>query len=600
MTQTTLPSREEIPVEQTWNLESIFPDIEGWENALKEVETKLPELAEYQGTLGDSPQTLLAYLDVSQDIARLAMKVMVYAELAQSTDVSDTAAAARSGQGRGLMTKVSTARAFAEPELMEIGFEKLNQWAVEEPDLALYQHYFEDLKRQAEHVRSKDVEEVLAMAMEPMQPNTPYTMLVNAELKFKPATSSDGTEMEIGQSSIGSLNTNADQEVRRTAHENYADAYLDFKNTIAGIQTMAFQRDAFNARARRYDSTLGASLDPNSIPTDVFHNLIEVFKKNLPTWHKYWRVRRKALKLDEFHVYDIKAPLADDKVNVPYDQAVDWICEGMAPLGDEYVSILRDGCTVDRWVDYARNRGKRQGAFSWGSYDTQPFIMMSYADDVFSMSTLAHELGHSMHSYNTRSTQPYVYGHYSLFVAEVASNFNQAMVRDFLFKTQSDPAFELALIEEAMSNYHRYFFIMPTLARWELEMHQRIEKGAPVNSDIYTDRCAELFSEGYGEEVVYDKDRIGITWAQFGHMYMNYYVYQYATGISGAHALADGVLAGKEGAAERYMDFLKAGSSIYPLDALKMAGVDMTNPEPVESAFAVLAGIVDRLEALVE
>jgi len=599
MTQTKLPSREEIPVEQTWNLDSIFPNIEAWESAYKEVETRMPELAEYQGTLSDGPKTLLAYFDKSQQMLRLAMQVMVYAALDQSTDVSDTTAAARAGQGRGLMTKVFAASSFAEPELMEIGFEKLNQWTAEQPELALYKHYFEDLERQAEHVRSKDVEEVLALAMEPMQPNTPYTMLVNAELKFKPATSSDGAEMEIGQSSIGSLTTNPDQEVRRTAHENYADAYLEFKNTIASIQTMAFQRDAFNARSRRYGSTLDASLDPNNIPTEVFHNLIEVFKKNLPTWHKYWRVRRKALKLDKFHVSDIKAPLADDKVDVPYARAVDWICEGMAPLGDEYVSVLRDGCTKNRWVDYARNRSKRQGAFSWGSYDTQPFIMMSYADDVFSMSTLAHELGHSMHSYNTRSTQPYVYGNYSLFVAEVASNFNQAMVRDYLFKTQSDPAFQLALIEEAMSNYHRYFFIMPTLARWELEMHQRIEEGAPVNADIYTKRCAELFSEGYGDEVVYDNDRIGITWAQFGHMYMNYYVYQYATGISGAHALADGVLAGEDGAAERYLDFLNAGSSLYPLDALKLAGVDMTVPEPVESAFAVLADVVDRLEALV-
>jgi oligoendopeptidase F len=377
------------------------------------------------------------------------------------------------------------------------------------------------------------------------------------------------------------------------------DAYLEFKNTIAAVQTMAFQRDVFNTRSRLYSSTLEASLKPNNIPEEVFHNLINTYKKNLPTWHKYWRVRRKALEFDTLHVYDIKAPLTDEKVEIPYDMAVDWISKGMEPLGEEYVQILHDGCTVNRWVDRALNKGKRQGAFSWGSYDTQPFIMMSYADDVFSMSTLAHELGHSMHSYFTRSTQPYVYGHYSLFVAEVASNFNQALVRDYLFKTQDDPAIQMALIEEAMSNYHRYFFIMPTLAQWELEMHQKVEQGAPVNADIFTDRCAELFIEGYGDEVEYEKDRIGITWAQFGHMYMNYYVYQYATGISGAHALADRVLAGEDGAVEAYLDFLKAGSSIYPLDALARAGVDLTDPEPVEKAFGVLADIVDRLEVLV-
>jgi oligoendopeptidase F len=352
-------------------------------------------------------------------------------------------------------------------------------------------------------------------------------------------------------------------------------------------------------RARNYASSLEASLEPDNIPTEVFHNLIDVFKQNLPTWHKYWRIRRKALGYKKFHVYDIKAPLMENKPVVPFEQAVDWICEGMAPLGDEYVSVMRDGCTINRWVDRARNQGKRQGAFSGGAYDTQPFIMMSYADDLFSLSTLAHELGHSMHSYYTRSTQPFIYGRYSLFVAEVASNFNQAMVRDYLFETQPDPDFQLGLIEEAMSNFHRYFFIMPTLARWELEMHQRVEQGAPVNAQIFTDRCAELFKEGYSDKVEYDHERIGITWAQFGHMYRNFYVYQYATGISGAHALVDSVLEGGEHATERYLDFLKAGSSLYPLDALQTAGVDLTSPEPVEKAFKVLADIVNRLEDLI-
>jgi oligoendopeptidase F len=245
-----------------------------------------------------------------------------------------------------------------------------------------------------------------------------------------------------------------------------------------------------------------------------------------------------------------------------------------------------------------RNKGKRQGAFSWGAYDTQPFIMMSYADDVFSLSTLAHELGHSMHSYYTRKTQPYVYGQYSLFVAEVASNFNQAMVRNHLFNSLEDPDLQMALIEEMMSNYHRYFFIMPTLARFELEMHERVERGEPVNAQTMIELTADLYKEGYGEEVIFDKDRIGITWAQFGHMYRNFYVYQYATGISGANALADRVLKQGEPAAEAYLNFLRAGSSAYPLEALKAAGVDLTNPKPVETAFKVLADAVNRLEKL--
>ena len=326
--------------------------------------------------------------------------------------------------------------------------------------------------------------------------------------------------------------------------------------------------------------------------------MIEVFKKNLPTWHRYWRLRRKALGYERFHVYDIKAPLTQDKPVVPFQQAVDWICEGMSPMGDEYVSILRQGCLQDRWVDRACNKGKREGAFSSGSQGTRPFIMMSYADDLFSLSTLAHELGHSLHSYYSRQSQPFIYSRYSLFVAEVASNFNQAMVRRYLFETQKDPGFQIALIEEAMSNYHRYFFIMPTLARFELEMHSKVERGQPISADILINLMADLFKEGYGGEVEFDRERIGITWAQFGHMYMNFYVYMYATGISGAHALSSGVLAGQPEAVERYLDFLKAGGSIYALDALKMAGVDLTQSEPVEKAFTVLSGLVDRLESL--
>jgi oligoendopeptidase F len=589
-----------VPTDETWNLESIFDSVEEWDAAYKEVKDRLPELQAFEGQLARGPETLIDCLDTYQEVLRLAERVLVYAMLASSADVSNQEAAARAGQGRSLIAQAASAASFLEPELMAIGFETLYGWLDEEPELAIYHHYLEDLERQQAHVRPAEVEEVLALAIDPLGgASTTYSALTNADLPFEPARTEDGDEMEVGQSSISDLITHTDREVRRTTWENYADSYLAFQNTIAGLQTGGIKKDVFNARARRYESSLEASLFPSNIPVEVFHNLIEVFKANLPTWHRYWRVRREALCYGELHVYDIKAPLTEAKPEVSYEQAVDWICEGMEPLGEDYVGILRRGCGEGRWVDRARNKGKRQGAFSSGAYDTQPFILLSYADDVFSLSTLAHELGHSMHSYLTRKTQPYVYGRYSLFVAEVASNFHQAMVRDYLFRTQEDPVLQLALIEETMSNFHRYFFIMPTLARFELEMHQRVEQGAPVNARSMIDLTADLFKEGYGDEVVFDRDRIGITWAQFAHMYMNFYVYQYATGISGAHALAARVLSGAPEAAEKYLGFLKAGSSIYPLDALKAAGVDLATPEPVERAFASLADVVDRLEALV-
>jgi oligoendopeptidase F len=599
MTHSHLPARSEVPQEETWNLESIFASLKEWENAYQDMEKILPDIDVYKGKLNQKPEVLLGCLELREKLLRGAEKVAVFSGLDSTTDASDQQAQARSGQGQSLLNKAVARVAFIEPELLLLGWEKLENWMDKFPSLLVYEHYFEDLFRKQAHLRSTEVEETLAMAADPLNylPGA-YGNLVNADITFIQAVAEDGTTREIGQSSINGLITDPDREVRRTAWENYADGYLSYQNTIAATQTGALKRDVFLAKARGYNSSLEASLFPNNIPPEVFHNLIQVFKDNLPTWHRYWRIRKDILGFDQLHVYDIKAPLTSTKPMIPYHQAVEWICDGMNPLGEEYVKVMRNGCLEGRWVDRARNKGKRQGAFSWGMHDTQPFIMMSYADDVFSLSTLAHELGHSMHSYYTWQNQPFVYGDYSLFVAEVASNFNQAMVRNYLFETQTDPEFQMALIEETMSNYHRYFFIMPILARFELEMHQRVERGEPVNAQSMMELTADLFKEGYGDEVVFDQDRIGITWAQFGHMYANFYVYQYATGISGANALVDRVLTRGEKAAKDYLDFLKAGDSLYSLDALKKAGVDLTNPEPVKIAFKVLAETVDRLEKI--
>jgi len=596
---TTLPPRREVPPEQTWDLESVFASPADWEAACQRLSDMLPKLASFQGRLGEGAQAILEYLNLAQEAGILAGKIRTYAFNKSAVDSTDQEAVARAGQSTTLLSRYFAAVAFSDPELMAIGFERLQDWITQTPELAYFAQYVDRLQKHQAHVRSGEVEQVLAMTSDPFSgPWSVYSMLNNADLTFKPALASDGAQLEVGQASIAALVTHPDRQVRRTAWENYADGYLAFKNTYAAALTAAIKQDVFNVRARGYETSLHASLEANDIPVQVFHNLIATFQKNLPTWQRYWRLRKKALGYDQFHVYDIKAPLTPAKPQVSYQQAVEWITAGMAPLGEEYMGILRRGCLEDRWVDWARNKGKREGAFSSGSYGTRPFIMMSYADDLFSLSTLAHELGHSLHSHYTRANQPFIYSRYSLFVAEVASNFNQAMVRDYLFRTQPGGDFQIALIEEAMSNYHRYFFIMPTLARFELELHSRLERAAPLSAEVLIGLMADLFKEGYGEEVVFDRERIGITWAQFAHMYMNFYVYQYATGISGAHALAHAILAGEAGAAERYLDFLKAGSSLYPLEALLKAGVDLASPEPVERAFAVLAGLVDRLENL--
>ncbi len=597
---TALPERKDIPIEETWDLESIFPDVEAWQAALGAVVARIPELTQYQGKLSEGPKTLRACIELMSELMRQGAKVMSYGSLGAATDATNQDALARMGQGMGLMHKLFSVASFVKPELMQIGIPTLRQWLQDNPDLRVYTHFIDNLEHEQAHIGSREVEEVIALTGQAMGASfQTFTALTSSELQFKPAVDSEGKTIEVGQSSVDGLVTHQDREVRRSAWQSYADGYIAMRNTLANTQLGGLHKDLFTMRARKYDSCLEAALYQFDIPTSVFHNLIDVFTKNLPTWHRYWALRKKALKLDRFEVFDIKAPLNQNPPVIPFEQAVEWICEGMAPLGADYVNTLRRGCLEERWVDRAVNKGKRQGAFSSGVYDTHPFILISYQDNVFSLSTLAHELGHSMHSYTTNKHQPFIYSRYAMFVAEVASNFNQALVRDHLLKTQTDPAFQLALIEEAMSNFHRYFFIMPTLARWELAMHEAVEKSAPLNSRLMSQKCADLFKEGYGDVVEFDEDRIGITWAQFQHMYMNFYVFQYATGISAAHALSKRVLTEGEPAVRDYLAFLGMGGSDYPINQLRKAGVDMTQPEPVEQAFAYLASIVDRFEDLV-
>ena len=656
----TVPHRNDIPREHTWDVEFIFPNDDAWSAEFDALTNELPSLARFRGHLADSAATLVDWFATSEAIETRAGKVMLYASMKHTVDTADQTAAALNDRAGGLAARVSAAMSFAQPEMIAIGFDKLHAWLREEPRLALYAHYLARLEQRAAHVRSAEVEELLSQASDAFRTaSATHGVLTDADLKCAPARRASGETFEVTQGTIGALRTHPDRAVRRTAFESYADAHLAFKNTIANCLAAGVKQDVFRVRARKYASSLEAALSSGYIPLEVFPNLIKTFRENLPTWHRYWAIRKRALGTAKLFVYDEKAPLTSAKPRVEFSQAVEWICEGMKPLGDEYVSVARCGMVEQRWVDKYPNQGKRAGAFSTGVPGTQPFILMSYNDDLFSMSTLAHELGHSMHKYFTQKTQPFVYSQYGIFLAECASNFNQAMVRDYLLKntpviasraaakqspsnletpalacgasvassqsaaplagkpllaTLAPPAragvtqgamtpedFQIVVIEEAMSNFHRYFFIMPTLARFELEIHARVERGQALTAQTMSDLLADLFAEGYGSDVEMDRERVGITWAQFAtHLYRNFYVYQYATGISAAHALAQNILDGKPNAVEKYLGFLSAGGSNFPLETLTRAGVDLTTPEPVETTFGVLARYVDRLEQLTQ
>lgn len=598
--KTTLPTRAEIDKQYTWNAESVYPTRADWEKDAQSIVESLPTLAGFKGRLHESASVLADFMDAADTLMRTLGKVYVYASMSSAVDTTDMQAMSMQGQAGGLYGQGMATIAFSSPELLDIGRETLESWIASEPRLAIYGHYVDNLFRLQEHVRSAEVEEVMGMASDHINgAYTTYSQLVNADMQFKPVTLSDGQTFQVAQGSIDTLLDSTNREVRRQAWENYSDGYLAFKNTIASNYGTSLKQDVFQARVRGYDSAVAASLYADNIPPAVFRNLIDTFKRNIPTWHKYWAVKRRAMGYASLHTYDVWAPMTEKAPVVSYAQSVDWISEGLQPLGDDYVNALRRGCLEDRWVDVYPNQGKRQGAFSSGVHDTFPFIMMSYDDNLGAMSTLAHELGHSMHSYLSRKNQPAMYSDYSLFVAEVASNFNQAMTRANLMKTKADDKdFQIALIQEAMSNFHRYFFIMPTLARFELEMHERVEQGKGVTAPDMMALMADLYAEGYGDDMTVDRERDGMTWATFGHLYANFYVYQYATGISAAHALSEKILAGDSGAAERYVQFLSMGGSRYPIDALKHAGVDMTSPEAVETTFAVLARYVDKLDEL--
>ena len=599
MRPTALPARSEIDPKHTWDTRSVFPHDEAWETSLAALDKKIDLVSSFEGRLSEGPETLLSFFAEKAKAQSLAGQAYIYAGGFSVVDTQDQVAQARTARAIGHYSKLSSALAFAEPELLTIDQGVLEEWMQEHEELRAFEHFFERLFDKSAHMRSGEVEKTFSMASEAIGAGTQTAnILINAELPFAEAVDSQGQSYEVAQSTIGDLTTNADRKLRESAWTSYADGYLGFKRTLASGLNVAIKRDVVRSRIFNYPSSLESSLGRERIPTEVFHTLLDIFKRNLPTWHRYWKIRREALSYETLHPWDLKAPLTSDKPHVSYQQAVDWICEGMAPLGDDYVQAMRKGSLEDRWVDIYPNRGKTAGAFSSGVQGTHPFILVSYTDDLFSLSTLAHELGHSMHSYLTWKHQPPIYANYSLFVAEVASNFNQALVRDHLLRTQKDRAFQIALLEETMSNFHRYFFVMPTLARFELEIHERAERGQALTADTMIGLMADLFEEGFGGEVQMDREQMGITWAQFGHLYANFYVYQYATGISAAQALAKPILAGDEDAVERYLEFLSSGSSSYGLDVLRKAGVDMTQPESVEVAFASLGDVVDRLETL--
>lgn len=591
-----LPSRADVPREQTWDIEALYATPAAWEAEAEALTADIAGLGSSAGTLGESPEKLLAYLKAADALELRLARFMSYASMSASVDGRDATAAAWRDRASGIGAQYGSAAAFARPELLALDEGQLREWLARE-DFADFRVKLERLLRVKPHVRSAEVEELLGAVQAPFASERGiHPALANMDMDFGTAGG-----QKITQGNVDRLTSDPDREIRREAWENYADAHLAAKHAQAAMYATNVRQNVFLARARRYPDAITASLSPDNIPVGVVTTLLETYRANTPIWHRYWKVRRDWLGLQELREYDVKASLVPPRT-VSYAEAVDWIAEGMAPLGEEYVSEMRKGLTTERWVDYAENDGKRQGAYSNGGGRVKPYIFMTWNNTVGSYSTLAHEIGHSMHSFLAANEHAASVPRYTLFHAEVASNFNQAMSRQNLLaraRAAGDTDLEVQIIEEALSNFHRYFFIMPTLAAFELESYRRIEAGGTLSAPDLIKLTADLLSEGYGDGVTMDRERSGILWAQFStHLYANFYAYQYATGISAAHQLLEQFSADPGGARETYLKFLKSGGSLDPIDALKEAGVDMLSPAPVQATFRTLEGYVARLEEL--
>jgi len=593
----SVPERGELDEEYTWALDEMFASDEAWEEAYEEVESRLGELREYEGRVTDDAATLLAVLQLREELMRTVSNVASYARMRSDEDTRNQEYQALSARAQSLASEASSAASFIEPELQRADEATVETYLDTEPELREYEHYIDDVLRLKPHTRSPEVEELLAELSEVTgAPSDIYSMLSNADMEFPVVEKPDGSEVQITQSNFTSLLKESDREFRQRVYEGYMDEWGEFRNTVASSLKNAVKTDVKTARARNYDTAREAALDGPNVPVEVYDNLVKTVNDNLDVLHRHVDLKRDRLGVDELAMYDLYAPLTDEEApDIEYEQAKEWVIEAVAPLGDAYQSRLAEGLE-SRWVDVYENEGKRSGAYSGGTYDSQPYILMNYQDDAASVYTLAHELGHSMHSELTSEAQPYVYSDYEIFVAEVASTVNEALLTHHLLDTVEDETLRRHILDEYLERFRSTLFRQTLFADFEHRIHTISEEGGALTPDRLDETYAELKRDYYANAAV--DERIEREWMRIPHFYYNYYVYQYATGISAANAIVDGILEEGEPAAERYLKFLRTGSREYPLELLRGAGVDMAEPDAVESAIGAYESYVAEFESL--
>lgn len=595
-----LPLREAVPVALTWDLTTIFATEAAFEASFKEVQASLPTLLAFKGTLHEGPTAFLAALECILTVSQQLEKLYVYSHLKNDQDTADATYQALYARCGTLLAQVSEAMSWFEPELLTLSDEEILSYLAEEPKLVLYRHYVEQIIANRAHVLPAEQEALLAGAGEIFRgPSTTFAVLNNADLEFPVIEGENGEKVQLSHGLYGQLLESTDRRVREAAFKGIYQVYRQFRNTFATTLSTNVKSHNFNAKIRQYDSARAAALSNNHIPEAVYDQLVQVVNENLPLLHRYMALRKRLLKVEELHTYDLYTPLLGEApIRYTYEEAVEKAKAALQPMGEEYLAIV-SAAFNDRWIDVVENKGKRSGAYSSGAYDTNPYILMNWHDTLDQLFTLVHEMGHSVHSYFTRKNQPYVYGDYSIFLAEIASTTNENLLTEYLLKTETDPKVRAYILNHYLDGFKGTVFRQTQFAEFEHFMHEEEAKGTPLTSEFLSEHYGALNQKYYGPALTIDEE-ISLEWARIPHFYYNYYVYQYSTGFSAASALAAKILAKEPAALENYLTYLKSGSSDFPIEVMKKAGVDMTQATYLREAMQVFSNRLDELEALVE
>ena len=591
--------RSEIPVEDTWALEDLYVSDEAWEQELATLSDDQTVLASYAGKLAESAENLYAYMEKTEQVNAKAELLANYCMRKADQDTREAAYQAMVGKFMSVIVGLSAATSFETPEIMAISDKTLDGFYTACPALERYRRYLTDLRRRKDHVLSPAEEKLLAAAGEMSQaPDNIYGMFADADMTFPDALDAEGNPHPISQGTFVPCQESPDRVLRKNAYESLYHSFGKFKNTAASILNAQNKQLKFFAEARKYENAFEASLDRTNVPTSVYLNLIEAVHKHLPKMHRYVRLRKKLLGVDELHFYDIYTALVSDvDKKIPYEEAKATIYDALAPLGEDYRAVLKQGFE-SRWIDVYQNEGKRSGAYSAGAA-VHPYVLMNYSGTLDSQFTLAHEMGHALHSYYSNKTQNPIDADYVIFVAEVASTCNEALLMEYLLGKTTDKKERAYLINHFLEQFKGTLYRQTMFAEFELNIGKMVAEGQTLTADVLCAEYRRLNEMYFGPDMVVD-DEIALEWARIPHFYYNYYVFQYATGYSAAIALSRRILSEGETAVKDYLNFLSGGCSKSPIDLLKGAGVDMTSPAPVEAALELFGTLLDEMEALVE